>query len=122
MRRIIEFFESVTKNFDEKMFVVFSQTFQVYLIANIAIYFGKPYEFIVITLTYLAARSILGVSYHADSFFACSLTSSIIFGSLCYFTPKMTTSIYIQVIFGVFMALLLHMIDVVIILMEENEK
>ena len=100
------------------IFVMMVQLIQFLGVYSIALLNNRAIEFIFIFLSFQVNRAIFGTSYHSDSLTKCTLLSLFIF----YLLPKgvlpVNISIFTCVLFGVYLAFILHYIKELI----DNQK
>ncbi len=104
-------FNEVAKNIFKWAYIITVQSMQTIVLASIALYFDRLYEFILIVIGFQIGKAALGETYHAATMITCTLISGVLFAIACAIVPTSQTSLIMQATIGVGMAFLLSVIE-----------
>ena len=90
------------------IFIVITQAFQLLGVALIAIINNRPIECIIIYLSLVISRNLFGKSFHAKTYWICTLVSWISFYFLTSGVLPLSISITSSVLFGVGLSYFMH--------------
>lgn len=105
--------KEVGKNILKWAYILIVQSLQTVVIASIAIYYDRLYEFVFIVIGYQIGRTAFGRSYHAPTLIVCTVISALAFGLACAIVPTSKTSLIIQAILGVSIAYIMWLVEVI---------
>ena len=90
------------------IFIAITQAFQMLGVAVIAIINNRPIECIIIYISLIVSRNLFGNSFHAKTYWVCTLVSWISFYFLTSGVLPLSVSITCSVLFGVGLSYFMH--------------
>lgn len=90
------------------IFIAITQTFQMLGVGIIACINGRPIECLIIYLSFILTRNLFGNSFHAKSYWCCTIVSWTAFWFLTSSVIPLSISISCAPLFGVGLAYFMH--------------
>lgn len=90
------------------LFIIIAQAFQLFGVGIIALINGRPIECIIIYISFIISRNLFGNSFHAKTYWACTIVSWTVFWFLTSSVVPLNISIACSPLFGVGLSYIMH--------------